>query len=306
MSSEKTEIFAPCQFVRDLHLIFGDNHNRATHAKGILATGTFTPDKNAAGLTKAFHLQQEPSKILVRLSDNTGIPDVADTRTETNPRGMAIRFTIADGRYTDTVCHSYNGFPAATTDEFHEMLTATWKSKGDVPKPTPLDLFFETHPLAKTFSNICHLPVSYANLIYYGVNSFKFTNQQGECHFVRYQFQPEEGVQQLTKEKAAAAGPDYLFQEIRERLASRPVRFRYFAQLSGDGDIIDNPAVAWPDSRPQVLLGVMEIREIVDFTPDQHKALSFLPTNLPEGIEPADPMIDFRGRTYPFSVKDRQ
>lgn len=57
---------------------------------------------------------------------------------------------------------------------------------------------------------------------------------------------------------------------------------------------------------PQVLLGVLEIQQIVDFTPEQQKALSFLPTNLPEGIEPADPMIDFRGRTYPFSVKARQ
>ena len=306
MSSEKTEIFPPCQFVQDLHLIFGDNHSRATHAKGILAGGIFTPDKNAARLTKAFHLQEQPSKVLVRLSDNTGIPNVADTRTDTNPRGMAIRFTMDDGRYTDTVCHSFNGFPAATTDEFHQLLTATWQSKGDVPKPTPLDLFYETHPLARIFNNICSLPASYAKLVYYGVNAFKFTNQQGESHFVRYQFQPEEEVEQLTEEKAAAAGPDYLFQEIRERLTRQPVRFRYFAQLSGEGDKIDDPSVAWPDSRPQVLLGVLEIRDFVEFTPEQQKALSFLPTNLPEGIEPADPMIDFRGRTYPFSVKARQ
>jgi catalase len=306
MSSKRTEIYPPSQFVDDLHLIFGKHNSRATHAKGILTTGIFTPDKNAATLTTAFHLQEQPSAILVRLSDNTGIPTVADTRTETNPRGMAIRFTMPDGRYTDTVCHSFNGFPASTTDEFHALLTATWQSKGDVPKPTPLDIFYETHPLAKLFNSICTLPSSYARLIYYGVNAFQFTNQKGDSLFVRYQFQPEEPVQQLTPEEAAAAGPEYMFQEIRQRLADRPVRFRYVAQLSGEGDKIDDPAVAWPDNRPQVLLGKLEIREIVEFTPEQHKALSFLPTNLPEGITPADPMIDFRGRTYPFSVKGRQ
>ena len=77
----------------------------------------------------------------------------------------------------------------------------------------------KSHPLAKIFNSICTLPASYAKLIYYGVNAFKFTNQQDETHFVRYQFQPEEEIEYLTEEKAATAGPDYLFQEIRERLA---------------------------------------------------------------------------------------
>ena len=306
MSNEKTQVVPPCQFVEDLHLVFGDHHNRATHAKGILTTGTFTPDKKAATLTKAFHLQDQPSKVLVRLSDNTGIPGVEDTRTETNPRGMAIRFTMDDGRFTDFVGHSFNGFPAATTDEFHELLTATWKSKGDVPKPTPLDIFYETHPRAKIFNNIPNLPTSFSALTYYGANSFQFTNHNGDTHFVRYQFQPEEGVHTLTSEQAAAAGPQYMFEDLRKRLAGRPIRFRYMAQLSGEGDVIDDPSIAWPDHRPQVPLGLLEIREIVEFTPEQHKALSFLPTNLPEGIEPADPMIAYRGHIYPFSVKARQ
>jgi len=306
MDSNKKPIVPPCQFVEDLHLVFGDNHNRATHAKGILAKGIFTPSKQAAAFTKAFHLQDQPGAVLVRFSDNTGIPGIADTRTETNPRGMAIRFMMADGRYTDVVCHSFNGFPAATTDEFHGLLTATWKSKGDVPKPTPLDIWYETHPWAKTFNNICALPGSFSNLIYYGVNSFKFTNREGEMRFVRYQFHPEDELGNLTEEQAAAAGANYLFDEFRNRLADRPIRFHYFAQLSGDGDRIDDPSVAWPDSRPKIPLGEVEIREVVEFTPDQHKGLSFLPTNLPDGIEPADPMIEYRGRIYPFSVKARQ
>jgi catalase len=307
MSTEKNEIYHPCQFVKDLNLIFGEQHqHRATHAKGILAEGIFTPDKNAASLTTAFHLQGQASKVLVRLSDNTGIPDTADTRTETNPRGMALRFTIDDGRYTDTVCHSFNGFPAGTTDEFHQLLTATWQSHGNVPKPTPLDLYYETHPITKTFNNICQLPASFTKLIYYGVNAFKFTNADGKSVFVRYQFHPEDGVELLSKEQAAAADAEYMFDEIRRRLPRRPVRFRYMAQLSGEGDKIDDPSVAWPDSRPQILLGVVEIREFVSFTQDQQKALAFSPINIPEGIEPADPMIDFRGRVYPFSVKNRQ
>ncbi|WP_431215862.1 catalase [Puia sp. P3] len=251
MNNEHGPLVPPCQFVEDLHLVFGDNHDRATHAKGILLKGVFLPGKEAASLTKAFHLQDQPSTVLVRLSDNTGIPSICDAKSETNPRGMSIRFMMIDGRYTDVVCHSFNGFPAATTDEFHDLLVATWKSKGDVLRPTPLDIFYETHPRAKIFNNICTLPASFSSLIYYGVNAFKFTNRNGETHFVRYQFHPEEGEAYVTEKQAAAAGSNYMFEEIHRRLPARPFRFHYFAQLSGDGDKIDDPSLAWPDSRPR-------------------------------------------------------
>jgi len=33
-----------------------------------------------------------------------------------------------------------------------------------------------------------------------------------------------------------------------------------FAQLAGQHDVIDDPSVAWPDTREKVLLGVLEIK----------------------------------------------
>jgi catalase len=57
-----------------LHSAFGKHESRAVHAKGIILEGTFVPSKDAAKITKAVHLQNQASKVLLRFSDFTGIP----------------------------------------------------------------------------------------------------------------------------------------------------------------------------------------------------------------------------------------
>src|ERR1700709_1783822 len=65
---------SPKELVDALHTAFGNNHSRAVHAKGIILEGVFTPDKSAATLTKAAHLQSATSNVTVRFSNFTGIP----------------------------------------------------------------------------------------------------------------------------------------------------------------------------------------------------------------------------------------
>ena len=80
---------------------------------------------------------------------------------------MAVKFHLPDGSDLDLVTHSYNGFPTATADEFRQLLIALAASGKDAPKPTPLEQFFETHPLAKTFLTAEKpAPVSFATLPY--------------------------------------------------------------------------------------------------------------------------------------------
>jgi catalase len=99
---------------------------------------------------------------------------------------MTVKFHLPDGSDSDLVMHSYNGFPTATADEFRDLLIALAASGPDAPKPTVLDKFLETHPIAKTFLTAEKpAPVSYAMLPYYGVNSFKFINAKGDETFVR-------------------------------------------------------------------------------------------------------------------------
>lgn len=55
--------------------------------------------------------------VTVRFSNATGVPNIPDTNPNANPRGIAIRFTLRDGRYTDIVSISANAFPASTPEE---------------------------------------------------------------------------------------------------------------------------------------------------------------------------------------------
>jgi catalase len=297
---------SPAQLVEALHSAFGQHLARAVHAKGIILEGKFTPDVHAAGLTTAFHMQKQESKVIVRFSDFTGIPDIPDNIAAANPRGLAIKFIMPDGRNTDIVGHSFNGFPTENSDQFRELLLAIAASGNDAPKPTPLAKFLETHPVAKTFLTTQHTPVSYGSINYFGVNSFKFMNSKGASQYVRYQFVPEKGEELLTPEQIAKVDPDYLAKEIRERVAKHPIRYKIYVELAENGDKIEDPSIAWPNERKKVLLGVIEIQKVSSNTPEEDKNLSFSPNNIPNGIETADPMLNFRGKTYPISVKERQ
>ena len=297
----------PGQSVEALHAAFGTHQARAVHAKGIILDGTFTPAATAATLTTAAHLQNKSVPVTVRFSDFTGIPDISDVNDLANPRGLAIKFHLPDGSSADIVCHSFNGFPVATSDEFRDLLLAIASSGPDAPKPTNLDQFLSGHPGAKTFLTTQKpAPVSYGTIPYFGVNSFKFTNKEGNSEFIRYQFIPQEGEHFLTKEEIAKADPNYLQKEIAERVGKHALKFKLFAQVAEKGDKIDDPSIPWPASRKLVLLGTVEIMKVAPNTSADDKALSFIPNNIPAGISTADPMIDFRSEAYPISVKERQ
>ena len=298
----------PAQLVDALNGVFGkQTDNRAVHAKGVVLEGKFTPSAEAASLSKAPHLQPGATvPITVRFSDFAGVPAITYTDPNASPRGMAVKFKLPDGSNSDLVMHSYNGFPTATADEFRDLLIALAASGKDAPKPTPLETFFESHPIAKTFlTSEKPAPVSFATLPYYAVNSFKFTNAKGDSTLVRYRMLPEGDAAYLTKEQLAAAGPNYLMEEIQKRVADGPVRMKLQAQIAEPGDKIGDPSIAWPDSRKIVELGVVEIDKVNPDSDAAQRALLFLENAVPAGIEPADPMIDIRSQAYAVSFARR-
>ena len=296
---------SPADLVDALHTAFGTHPARAVHAKGIILEGTFTPDTKSAELTTAFHLQKTSSKVMVRFSDFTGIPNIPDNIGLANPRGFAVKFIMPDGASTDIVGHSFNGFPTPNSDQFRELLLAIGASGADAPKPNALDKFLGQHEVAKTFLTTQKNPASYSSIEYFGVNAFKFTNKKGESKFVRYQFIPEK-EELLTAEEMAKKDADYLSTDIMKRVAAKPFRFKMYAQIAEEGDQIENPSIAWPSSRKKVLLGTIEVTKLASNTIAEDKGLSFIPNNIPTGIETADPMLNFRSKAYPISVKERQ
>lgn len=305
-AQDQNEKSSPGDLVNALHFAFGEHQTRAVHAKGIILEGSFIPDKAAAQITKAVHLQDEPSKVLIRFSDFTGIPNIPDNNPAANPRGLGIKFIMPDGSTSDIISHSFNGFPTATSDEFRELLLAIGASGAGAGKPTALDKFLSTHPIAKTFLTTQHIPASFATINYFGVNSFKFTNNNTVSHYIRYQVITESGENFISSEQSAKEDEDYLFTEIKKRIADGPFRFKLYAQVAETGDKIEDPSIAWPDNRNHILLGEITINKLADNTTQQDKSFVINPANIPAGIEMADPMLILRSKAYPISVKERQ
>lgn len=298
----------PVQLVDALNGVFGVHPGaRAVHAKGVVLEGTFKASSSAASISKAAHLQKNVSvPVTVRFSDFAGVPNIPDADGHASPHGLAIKFTLPDGSPTDIVAHSFNGFPSATPDDFRDLLIALGQSGPNAAKPTPLDTYLGSHPIAKAFLTAPKpAPVSYGTLPYFGVNTFKFINTKGKVAFGRYQFVPVAGDQRLTKEQAAKAAPDYLAEEIRQRVQNRPVKFKLLLQIAGKGDKIDDPSIAWPNSRRKVELGTIEITKAVSDSAAAEKALLFQPTALTAGIEVEDPMINARAAAYSVSFARR-
>jgi catalase len=293
--------------VDDLRAVFGKHHARAVHAKGLILEGTFAPAEAARALSKAAVFTSRSVPVIMRFSAFPGIPDIADNIGEASPRGLAIKFRAGGDADMDVVTINFNGFPAATADQFGLLLRAIASSGPEAAKPTALDKFLESHPIAKTFLTTQKPPpVSYATTAYFGVNSVSFINAKGERHFVRYRFVPEAGEHYLDEPARKLAGPNYLAEEIAKRIAAAPIRFDWYAQLAEPGDKIDNPSIAWPETRSLVKLGMLSVERI---TPDQSvadKNLLFLPGTFPNGIEGADPMLAVRNSAYPISFGGRQ
>jgi catalase len=298
---------SPASLVDALHSAFGTHHARAVHAKGIILDGTFSPTPEARGVSKAILFSGGRIPVTVRFSDFTGIPDIPDTVGDANPRGFAVKFRLDDGSTTDIVTHSFNGFPTATSADFGDLLRAIGASGTDAPKPTALDKFLGSHPIAKTFLTTQKpAPVSYATLNYFGVNSFKFIDGKNGASYVRYRFVPKAGEQFLDAASLKTKGLNYLAEEITSRVAKSPIVYEWFAQVSGSGDAIADPSIAWPETRKLILLGTINIDRLARYQGTADKATLFLPGNLPSGIEPADPMIEIRSAAYPISFGARQ
>jgi catalase len=280
---------------------------RANHAKGILVKGTFTQAASAASLSKAPHLQKARVPVLVRFSDPTGVPNIPDADPNASPHGIAIRFQLPTGDYTDIVSISFNGFPAATPEDFLAFLNAVAASGPDVPKPSPIEQFLGSHPAALKFVTAPKPPpVSFGTLAFYGVNAFKFTNAKGETHYGRYRIMPLAGEKALTADQAAKATPNYLFEELPMRLKKGTVKFRISVQLAEQGDVTNDDTVVWPDDRPQVVLGTLTLKAVVPDSQQVEKTLMFSPANLDDGIEFSDdPILATRPAAYGISYGRR-
>lgn len=295
--------------LQQFETIFGQHPGfRPAHAKGTLLSGTFTPSPDAASLTRASHAVRSSTPVTVRFSNSTGLPLVPDNDPNASPHGLAIRFHLAEHSHTDIVSHSTDGFPTRTGQEFLEFLRAVAATTPSSPHPSPIEAFLGAHPAALAFVQAPKPnPSSFARESYFGVTAMRFTNQDGVSRYGRYRIAPEAGNDFLDDATAAAKSPDYLFDEIAERVAKGPIKFHILVQLAEEGDVVDDATIHWPEERTQIELGTLALTEPVADSTREQQYLIFDPIPRIDGIEPSDdPLLELRAAVYLISGRRRR
>jgi catalase len=281
---------------------------RPAHAKGTMLTGRFTPSPDAASLTRAPHMNRASTPATVRFSNSTGVPLIPDNDPNASPHGMAIRFNLAEHVHTDIIGHSTDGFPARTGQEFLEFLRALAASDPSKPSPSPIEAYLGTHPKALAFVQAPKpMPSSFAREAYFGLTAMRFTNKDGVSRYGRYRIVPEAGSDHLPDAIAAAKGPNFLFDELAERISKGPIVFRILVQLANDGDTVDDATIHWPEERTLLDLGALTLTEPVADNPHEQKQIIFDPIPRVDGIDPSgDPLLELRAAVYLLSGRRRR
>jgi catalase len=151
------------------------------------------------------------------------------------------------------------------------------------------------------------IPTSFATEAFFAVSAFKFTNADGVRRYGRYRVLPIAGNEYLDEAEAAARGPNFLFDEIKERVPKKPVRFRVVVQLAAEGDVTDDATVRWPEERPQLAFGEISLREITSNNAGEQQQIIFDPIPRVDGIEAsADPLFEPRANVYLMSGRRRR
>jgi len=169
-------------------------------------------------------------------------------------------------------------------------------------------VFLGKHPAALAFVQTPKpSPASFAKEAYFGITAFRFINKSGATKYGRYRITPAAGVEHL--DDAAAKGKDanYLFDELRSRIAKAPVQFRVQVQIAGDRDIVDDATIHWPADRPVVNFGTVELTAEAPNNQQEQQQIIFDPIPRVDGIEPSDdPLLELRAAIYLLSGRRRR
>jgi len=280
---------------------------RPAHAKGLMCSGMFTPSAEAAKLTRAPHATRPSTAVTVRYSDSTGLPTIPDNDpARSGPRGIAIRFHLAEHVHTDIVAQSTDGFPVRTGEEFLELIRAATAFAAG--RPEALESFLAAHPNAMRFVKAPKpIPTSFAREAFFAVTSFKFTNADGVSRHGRFRIRPKAGTEYLSDEVAATKSQDFLFDELGPRLAREPVKLGVFVQMAEPDDDVTDASVTWPDNRKEVPFGAITLTARVDDQVPDRRKIIFDPVPRIDGIDSSgDPLTEVRADVYLLSGRRRR
>lgn len=276
--------------------------HRINHAKGICFTGTFDSSGAGTALSKAQVFSQGQYPVLGRFSIAT--PDFGALDAKQRVQGFAMRIATPDGQQWRMAMIDAPFFPVSKPEEMYQLTAAAGSAD-----PKALPDFVGSHPNFQRFlgwAKSAPWNGSYAEDRYNSLNAFLFTDASGTDHAVRWSLLPTEPVVPVTPDDLAKLGPDFLEQEIMQRVGNHPVKWNMVVTVANPDDQITDPNQPWPEDRKTVQVGTLTISRIEAEADGPCRDIVFDPTILPDGIRPADPFPAARSAVYQESFNRRE
>jgi catalase len=298
---------------------------RVVHARGTTSFGVFEAtgkwgDEPISKYTRAKLFQQagKQTEVAVRFSTVAGGRDSSEAVRD--PRGFAVKFYTEDGNW-DLVGNNLGVFFIRDAIKFPDFIHSQ--------KPDPVS--FERQIPNRVFDFICQspeslhmimlvfsprgIPASYRTMQGFGVNTYKWVNEAGETHLVKYHWIPRQGVKSWTAADAAAVQAQELgvhTKELREAIdrGDHP-QWDLKVQLISDDehleldfDPLDDTKV-WPENLfPPKLVGTMTLNRNVENFFTQNEQIAFGTGVLVDGLDFSDDKM-LVGRTFSYSDTQR-
>ncbi|MBM7650563.1 catalase [Bacillus ectoiniformans] len=274
---------------------------RRAHAKGIGFEAEFKPNGAATAYTTAAHFQETAVPAIVRFSHSSPNPEATELL---NPvKGMSVQFQLPNGEITNLANVTVPVFITKTPEAFIDMIRAV--KKGEMGVKDRLEVMAKHPDWQAGFEILKNLrpPVSFATGCYYSIHAYYFINEHGERQAVKYEWEPDAGVELLSLSSAFSLARQSMEEEVEARLADGPIIFHLTIQLGEADDPTDDPTEEWPADRKKLRIGTLTI---TNKRADNAESIRFDPTIVPDGIECSeDPVLIFRSKAYAESYKRR-
>ncbi|MEC4018320.1 catalase [Streptomyces sp. H27-D2] len=186
---------------------------RIVHARGAGAYGTFTVTADVTKYTRAKFLSEvgKETETFARFSTVAGNLGSADAVRD--PRGFALKFYTEEGNY-DLVGNNTPVFFIKDAIKFPDFIHTQKRDPytGSQEADNVWDFWGlspeSTHQVTWLFGDR-GIPASFRNMHGFGSHTFQWNNAAGEVFWVKYHFNTDQGVVNLTSEEAAKlAGED--------------------------------------------------------------------------------------------------
>ena len=258
--------------------------HRRNHAKGICFTGEFEANGAGSELSKAQVFARGQYPVLGRFNLATADANAPDATVRVH--GLGIRIATPDGQEWRSALIDPPVFAVSTPQGFYELLLASKSKDANAMKN-----FIAAHPEFAVFGDWAkNAPWtdSYAEDRFNSLNSFVFVDNAGAEHVVRWSLLPAAQPVSITPDDLAKRGPDYLEQEIAQRVASAPQRWTLVVTIANPGDPTADPSKAWPADRRTVEVGTLVAQKVEAERDGPCRDINFDPTVLPTGIQVSD------------------